>query len=193
MSTTKKRNIIIIILLLCIIVGSLYFLMGRVGLPEKETSPAQKSAQMDETRNEKSSPPKTGADEKKAKTDRGEKRDNSRQTIQKEYLKSIVYYFHYTDRDAACRRFERLTIQSLYTCFRNQMASGKLIWRSVNMDEPWNKHFADDFKLKKRSIVIVTPAVNRKIQWKVLDNAENLAGDRAGFMKYIQAEVASYL
>jgi hypothetical protein len=170
-----------------------YFLIDRFGISENVHSPVQKTAQMDAKQQEKASPAETKAEEKKGKPDKTNKLEKPRQTIQKEYLKTIVYYFHYTARDADCRTLERLTVQTLYTCFGSQLASGKLIWRSVNMDEPWNKHFADDFNLKKRSIVIVTPAVNRRIQWKVLSDAENLAGDRAGFMKYIQTEIASYL
>lgn len=148
---------------------------------------------INEKEQEKDVPENATPDTIMNKSDSISKGDTNRQAIQKEYLRTIVYYFHYADRDAACRRLERLTAQSLYANFKNQLASGRLIWRSVNIDDPRSSHFADDFKLTKRSIVIITPAVKRDIKWKILDDAEKLAGDEAGYLKYIKNEVSAFV
>ncbi len=189
----KQRKTVIIILLLCITALSLYFLIDRFGISGKETLRVHETAQVEETREKKTSAPEARAGEKKKRPDEAAKQPGPRPTVQKEYLRTIVYYFHYSRCDAVCRSIERLTAQSLYTYFGNQLASGKLVWRSVNIDESWNKHFADDFNLKQQSIVMVVPAANRQIRWKALGEAGSLVNDRAQFMKYIRAEVSAIM
>ena len=39
--------------------------------------------------------------------------------------------------------------------FADELASGRLAWRVVNIDEPENKHFVQDFELVTKSLVLV--------------------------------------
>ncbi|TFH41837.1 MAG: hypothetical protein E4G96_04715 [Chrysiogenales bacterium] len=189
----KKGKIVVIALLFCTIVISSYFLASQCGIQPEETLPKQKTARSEERHGEKPVTSETRSGEKKGKSDDTNTRGFPRQIIQKEYLRTIVYYFHTTARDATCRNIQLLTSHTLNYFYRDRLASGKLVWKVVNMEDPWNKHFVDDFRLRKKSVVIVTPAVNRRIQWKVLDNAENLINDRRRFMEYIENEVSSFL
>ena len=187
------KKIIIILLLLCIIALSSYFLINQFGISRRDTFITQESVHSEDKHEKKLSTQGTGPNKKKDTSDDTNRWNYQQKKIQKEYLRTIVYYFHNTARDATCRNIELLTSQSLYYYFGDKLASGKLTWKVINLENPWNKHFIDDFKVNKRSIVIIVPSAYRPIRWKVLNNTENLIKERGRFFKYIKNEVSAFL
>lgn len=189
----KKRNLIIAIMLLLLLSITVYVIIDQTGILQTAAPGTRARPQKEAIGEDRPSTPDTDAVQRNGRPDSKEKQKSTPTVVLKENLKTYVYYFHHTDRDEGCRSLERLTVQSLYTCFKSHLVSGKLVWRSVNVDEPWNRHFADDFSIKRRSIVVVSSSPGKKIVWKVLGNAEEMAADRAGFMQYIKNEVSPLL
>ena len=68
-----------------------------------------------------------------------------------------------------------------------------MVWRLVNLDEPANKHFIDDYQLYAKSVIIADVRDGEEVRWKNLMKVWQLTGDKALFMKYIQDEVRAYL
>ena len=57
----------------------------------------------------------------------------------------------------------------------------------VNVDEPANQHFVQDFQLYTRSLVVVDAKDPKR--FKVLDKVWQLVGDKPAFQKYVEQEV----
>lgn len=105
----------------------------------------------------------------------------------------IVYYFHGTRRCVTCRTIEAYIAESLSANFPRDLASGKLTWSPVNIDEPWNNHFVEEFGLAASTAVIVNMWDKEAVKWEKLDRVWKLIGDKPAFMEYMQQEVAAYL
>jgi uncharacterized membrane protein len=60
---------------------------------------------------------------------------------------TVVYYFHATSRCATCRTIEAYAHDAVTTAFAADLSSGSLEWQAVNVDEPVNRHFIQDFQL----------------------------------------------
>ena len=107
--------------------------------------------------------------------------------------KVIVYYFHGTMRCMTCKKFEAFTNEALENNFSDAIASGILELRVVNIDEPENKHFVDDYQLYTRSIVVVRIQNGRELEWKNLDKIWDLVKDKALFMDYVTGKINSFM
>ena len=100
----------------------------------------------------------------------------------------FVYYFHGNKRCMTCNRIEALTKETLQAKFAGQLADGKLIFQSVNLDEPANEHFIKDFQLTTRTVVM-----QKNGKFEKFDDVWDLVGEPAKFTAYIQSGVEKML
>jgi hypothetical protein len=107
--------------------------------------------------------------------------------------KVIVYYFHGNVRCPTCRKIEALADQALRAGFADELQSGRLEWRRVNLDEAGNDHFVADYELETRSLVVADYQAGRQMRWKNLKQIWELAGDDTAFRRYVQDETRAYL
>jgi hypothetical protein len=105
----------------------------------------------------------------------------------------IVYYFHGTARCTTCRAIEQYAHDALVTGFSGELQSETLEWHSINVEEPDNQHFIDDYELVMRSVVLADMVGEDQIRWKNLDRIWDLVGNRDAFITYVQAETRAYL
>lgn len=104
-----------------------------------------------------------------------------------------VYYFHRTLRCPSCERIEAWTKTTLENTFPVELESGKVVWRSVNVDEPEFAHFDDDYKLSTQSVVLSEWKNGREARWKNIEEVWDLLDDQSGFQQYVEAEVRGFL
>jgi hypothetical protein len=102
----------------------------------------------------------------------------------------LVYYFHATTRCATCRTIEAYARETVTSRFAADLAERRLEWRAVNVDEPANRHFVQDFRLYTRSVVVVDARDPRR--FKVLDRVWQLARDKPAFQAYVEREVRAF-
>ena len=107
--------------------------------------------------------------------------------------KVIALYFHGTTRCDTCRAIETLTREALETGFSRELKTGKLELRSINVDEPANGHFVEDYQLSTRTVVIARFKEGEQGIWKRLDQVWQLVKDKETFIDYVQAETRSLL
>ncbi|UCF81644.1 MAG: hypothetical protein JSV08_04315 [Acidobacteriota bacterium] len=105
----------------------------------------------------------------------------------------IAYYFHGTRRCKTCLTIEAYADESLKAGFPQELETGRLTWRALNVEEPENEHFVRDFELATRSVVLVEVKNGKTEKWKSLDKVWKLVGDKEAFVAYIQKETADYL
>ena len=107
--------------------------------------------------------------------------------------KVIVYYFHGTARCPSCRKIEAFSQEAVQSGFSQALKDGRLEWRVINVEEPGNEHFVQDYQLYTKSLVVVDMQDGRQTTWKNLERVWELLGDKGAFMKYVEEEVRAYL
>lgn len=100
----------------------------------------------------------------------------------------VVYYFHGNKRCATCNKIETLTRRAVEEKFAPQLADGRVVMRSVNIEEPENEHFATDFGLASRCVVMQKAGA-----YKTFDQIFEFIRDPEKFTAYIQDGVAGML
>jgi hypothetical protein len=105
----------------------------------------------------------------------------------------IAYYFHGTARCPTCRAIEQYAYEALVTGFPRELQFGVLEWHAINVEEPQNQHFIDDYELIMRSVILADMAGENQTKWKNLDRIWDLVGDKGAFISYVQEETRAYM
>lgn len=106
----------------------------------------------------------------------------------------LATYFHNTTRCPTCLAIEHDSHEALQAAFAADFASGKLVWRTVNMEDKGNGHYVTDYMLPCPSLVITEMAGERELRFKLLGETWNLIhGDSKRFAGYITSEAAAWL
>lgn len=107
--------------------------------------------------------------------------------------KVVAYYFHTTYRCSSCRKIEAYSHEAIESGFAKELKDGRLAWCVVNVDDRANRHFIQDYQLFSKSLVLVKLEDGKKAEWKNLIKVWQLLGNREDFLRYVQAELRSYL
>ncbi len=107
--------------------------------------------------------------------------------------KVIAYYFHVSVRCPTCRAIEEYAREAVERGFAEQLKSGALEWRPVNVQLPQNRHFIRDYQLYTRSLVLVKLKDGQEVEWRNLEKVWELVGRKTDFLKYVQTHVRAYL
>jgi thiol-disulfide isomerase/thioredoxin len=105
---------------------------------------------------------------------------------------TVVYYFYTTQRCPSCLKIEKYTRAALESEFAQELKDGIIVWKMVNVDEPENAHFMDDFKLFTKSVVLVQTSGDNVGRWKNLPKIWQLLNDQSEFTRYITDEVTAF-
>lgn len=105
----------------------------------------------------------------------------------------VVYYFHGNFRCPTCYRLEQYSKEAIEVNFKNELASGKLVFNVINTDEKGNEHFVDDYRLYTKSLVISLVKDGKEVKSKNLTKIWGYVGDKQRFYGYVTEEIASLL
>ena len=103
----------------------------------------------------------------------------------------IVYYFHRTARCPTCLSMETWTSQAVAKAISGASAAS-LAWQAVNLDEPANAHFADDFQLTFGTVVVAENREGQAVRWKNLEKVWEYSSDEAIFSQYLESEFGPF-
>ena len=104
-----------------------------------------------------------------------------------------VYYFHGNFRCVSCRKIEDYTKTTLETFFKPQLASGKLVYKVINVEKKGNERFVRDYQLYTKSVALSLVENGREVKYKNLGKVWEYLGDKERFSKYIKEEVMNFL
>lgn len=104
-----------------------------------------------------------------------------------------VYYFHTNVRCATCHKLEALAREVVERDFAQELKSGKLQWKMVNMQEEENKHFVSDFQLVTKSVVLVEQVDGKQTRWKNLPKIWELVMNQEKYQQYVRSELEAFL
>jgi hypothetical protein len=105
----------------------------------------------------------------------------------------VAFYFHGNTRCATCRKIEAYADEAIQMGFAQALETSALRWRVVNVEEPENRHFIEDFQLVTRSVVLAEYRDDKVVRWKNLDKVWQLVRDKDGFTSYVQGETREFL
>ena len=108
--------------------------------------------------------------------------------------KVVAYYFHNTQRCMTCLKIERLAEEALREQFAAAFEKGELEWRVVNMEEPPNEHFVQDYLLVTSSLVLVDLHDGAQRDWITMDEVwQFVRDDEDAFKQYVTDQAREYL
>jgi len=107
--------------------------------------------------------------------------------------KFFVYYLHTTGRCPTCVKMEKYTNEAIKAYFSNELKSGKIEFKVVNVEMPENEHFIKDYGLYTKSIVISEVKNGKELRWKNLDKIWTKVRDKNEFMNYIKQETSDFM
>jgi hypothetical protein len=105
----------------------------------------------------------------------------------------IAYYFHTTYRCPSCKAIEAYSHDAIQSAFADQLKDGRLVWKVVNIETEGNEHFAKDYRLFTKSLILVNENRGKPAEWKNLEKVWELLRDKEAFFRYVQNETRSYL
>ena len=73
------------------------------------------------------------------------------------------------------------------------MGSGEVLWRTVDIEDPANRHFATDYQIYWSSLVLVKVKAGRPVSYKILEYVWQIQQDDRALRSYVQAQVRSSL
>lgn len=118
---------------------------------------------------------------------------NAATTTRATNIQVIAYYFHGTVRCVECLKIEKQAKELLEQKYRPELAAKRLVFKSVNYDEPANAHFLLDYKLPCPSLVLVRQQGGKDVAWKLLGETWQRVESPEKFAAYLEAEVGRML
>jgi hypothetical protein len=106
---------------------------------------------------------------------------------------TVVWYFYSGPPCDTCRKLKSYALESLQEHFKKQLDSGTLQWGTLNMEKPPNEHYASDFGLFTKSIVLIKFKEGKPEKWQNLDRIWDLVDDRAAYSEYIRSQTLTFL
>lgn len=180
----KPKTIITIILLLFVAASVAYLVVGEVG---ERPATAEKPADLIPA-----TPPTDDLSAAKPSGDRLPANDPALTTSSPDTYVN-VYYFHGNYRCITCRTIEMYTREAVNEAFLAELGDGSLHIRILNMQEPANEAYVDDFGLEYYIVVLEKVVDGERVEWKRLERVWDLYNDKPAFKKYVIGETRDYL
>jgi hypothetical protein len=186
------------------LVKSLLFIFVIVSLgvlAYKEFSPKSESNTTDITAKKvdtvavsgKSTPAPENRPLKEPATKQKEKAPSPPTEVKSQNSKVIAYYFHGNFRCTTCRNIEEYSHDAIQEYFAKEIGNGSLEFRPVNVEEPGNKHFIQDYQLVTKSLVLSLVSDGRETKSKNLADVWKLVRDKEKFFQYVKDEIEKFL
>jgi hypothetical protein len=105
----------------------------------------------------------------------------------------VVYYFHATKRCATCMAIENLSKEIVETRYGAQLKAGVVQWQSVDVQQPNNRQFIQQYRLVSSSLVLVRVDDGKKGRWQTLDKTWLLIRKKNDFTQYVQSSIDRFL
>ena len=107
--------------------------------------------------------------------------------------KVIAYYFHGTMRCPTCHKLEQYSKEAIETNFKEAIASGKLEFKVVNVEDKGNEHYGSDYQLYTKSLILSLVKDGKEIKWKNMDKIWEYVGNKQRFIDYVKSGVTDFL
>ena len=105
----------------------------------------------------------------------------------------VAYYFHGSFRCPTCHKLEQYSKEAIETNFKDALASGKLEYKVINVEDKGNEHYVKDYQLYTKSLILSLVNDGKQIKWNNLDKIWEYVGNKQRFIDYVKSGVADLL
>ena len=105
----------------------------------------------------------------------------------------IVYYFHRKFRCQSCEVLESTLQNTMQVTYADHFGAGRLAMCVVNLDDPVNRHYFEQFEIFSNSVVIVEKKEGNVLRFKTVESIWDVSEDRDAISQLLQTEVAGFL
>ncbi|MEW6078177.1 MAG: nitrophenyl compound nitroreductase subunit ArsF family protein [Thermodesulfobacteriota bacterium] len=105
----------------------------------------------------------------------------------------VATYFHNTFRCPTCKTIEAFSAETINSHFAEQLKNGSLVWRAVNVDEPGNAHYVQDYQLYTKHLILSEVRDGKETRWKDLKEIWTTVRNREKFDQYVVSEITDWL
>lgn len=105
----------------------------------------------------------------------------------------VVTYFTTDVRCDSCVKIEELTRAAVEEQFADEVAAGRVRFRIRNLDRPENKHFAREYEMAFKTVVISQESSDEVLRWEKRDEVWKLLDEPEQFKAYVAAPVREFL
>ena len=105
----------------------------------------------------------------------------------------IAYYFHGDMRCPTCYKLEQYSKEAIESNFNDALASGRLEFKVVNIEDKGNEHYGKDYQLYTKSLILSLIKDGKEIKWKNMDKIWEHVGNKQRFIDYVKNGVADLL
>ena len=105
----------------------------------------------------------------------------------------VATYFHTTFRCPTCHNIENYSKAAIHSNFADELQSGKLVWRVINVDAPENKQFIKDYQLYSKHLIVSEVKDGKEVRWKDLKDLWTHVRNEEKFENYVKTEISDWL
>ena len=105
----------------------------------------------------------------------------------------VAYYFHGSFRCPTCHKLEQYSREAIESNFKDAIASGKLEYKVVNVEEKSNEHYAREYQLYTKSLILSLVVNGKETKWINLNKIWEYVGNKGKFIDYVKNGVADLL
>ena len=107
--------------------------------------------------------------------------------------KVVAYYFHGAFRCLTCTAMENYSREAIEANHKDTLASGKLEFKTVNVENRGNEHFVDDYKLYTKSLILSLVKDGKEVRYKNLDKIWEYSRNKQKFIDYVANEIKDFM
>lgn len=107
--------------------------------------------------------------------------------------KLVVYFFSEGKECTTCEQIPLYTRAALEGNFANELKSGAIVWCAIDVDEPRNAHYIDEYQIFAKTIVLSRIADGKQTRFKNLVRIWDYVNDKTAFIDFVSKEIRAEL
>ena len=105
----------------------------------------------------------------------------------------LVTYFTTDVRCDSCRTIEALPQRAVHEGFRDELATGQVVFRVVNTDRPEHRHFVDHYEIANKTVIVSHQREGHEIAWTGRQDVWLHLDEPENFFAYVREPIRAYL
>jgi hypothetical protein len=105
----------------------------------------------------------------------------------------IVYQFHRRFRCTSCHELEELIRDTLEANYPEDLKSGKIVFRVIDLDAEGSEHFPEDYDFFYNTIIVVDVKGGKDTRFKNLYKLWEIYEDKEAASDFLRSEINEYM
>jgi len=107
--------------------------------------------------------------------------------------KLVVYFFSEGKECTTCEQIPLYTRAALEGNFADELKSGAIVWCAIDVDEPRNAHYIDEYQIFAKTIVLARIDDGKQLRYKNLLRIWDHVNEKEAFIDFVTKEIRAEL